>query len=245
MASKSVRTATRKPASAKRAAATKPETSSVEQIYERILAAVIEHRLPPGSKLGEDKLSEIFAVSRARVRQVLARLEHEKLVTRPPNRGAFVAEPTIEEAREIFDMRRLIEPGIVRRFLVVSDAKKIAQLRRHVATEARVRAANDRRAIVRLSGEFHILLAEMAGNSMLAKAMRELAVLTCLIIFLYDTPAAPACPYHEHDQIVDAIEAGDECKAVEVMLQHLDHVENSLDLRISFPATPDLAAALA
>lgn len=245
MVSKSVRAAIKKPASAKRAAAKKPEPPRVEQIYERILAAIIEQRLPPGTKLGEDKLGEIFGVSRARVRQVLARLEHETLVTRPPNRGAFVAEPTIEKAREIFDMRRLIEPGIVRRFLAVKDANKIAQLRRHVATEAKARAANDRRAIIRLSGEFHILLAEMADNSMLAKAMREFAVLTCLIIFLYDTPATPACPYHEHDQIIDAIEAGDERKAVDAMLRHLDHVEDSLDLRVSFPATPDLAAALA
>lgn len=219
--------------------------TGTEEIYDCILTAIVEQRLHPGTKLGEDRLGEIFGVSRARVRPVLARLAHEKLVTTLPNRGAFVARPTIVEAREIFDMRRLIEPGMVQRCIATSDAKKIALLRKHVAAEGRARAANDRRLIVRLSGEFHMLLAEMAGNGLLAKTMRELTRLTCLIIFLYDTPAVPACPYREHDEIVDAIEAGDEGRAAATMLRHLHHVEGSLDLRIDFPETPDLAAVLA
>ena len=224
---------------------TRVRVSSADDIYDRMLAAIMEHRLPPGTKLTEDRLGEIFGVSRARVRQVLARLAHEKLVTLLPNRGAYIASPTVAEAREIFDMRRLMEPGIVQRFIAAGDARKIAQLRRHVAAESRARAAGDRAAIIRLSGEFHTLIADLAGNALLAKTMRELTLLTCLIIFLYDTPAVPACPHHEHDEIIDGIEARDERRATSLMLRHLDHVEASLDLRMHFSETPDLARALA
>ncbi|HEU4475111.1 MAG TPA: GntR family transcriptional regulator, partial [Methyloceanibacter sp.] len=66
-----------------------------EAIYERILAAIFEHRLPPGTKLGEDRLASIFAVSRARIRRVLPRLAHEGVVRLEPNRGAFVAQPSV------------------------------------------------------------------------------------------------------------------------------------------------------
>jgi DNA-binding GntR family transcriptional regulator len=217
-----------------------------DAITERILAAILEHRLAPGTKLGEDRLAGIFGVSRARVRRVLPRLAHEGVVRLEPNRGAFVAQPTVNEAREVFEARRLIEPGIVERLVQRSDLRTITvRLRQHVAAERRARAAGDTRSIVRLSGEFHILLADLAGNALLAKTMRELASLTCLIIALYDKPSVPACLGEEHGELVDALGAGEGARAVKLMAQHLDHVEENLDLTVAEPGAADLESALA
>ncbi|HEU5176922.1 MAG TPA: GntR family transcriptional regulator [Burkholderiales bacterium] len=217
-----------------------------DAITERVLAAILEHRLPPGTKLGEDRLAGIFGVSRARVRRVLPRLAHEGVVRLEPNRGAFVAQPTVNEARDVFEARRLIEPGIVERLVQRSDLRTITvRLRQHVAAERRARAAGDTRSIVRLSGEFHILLADLAGNALLAKTMRELASLTCLIIALYDKPSVPACLGEEHGELVDALAAGEGARAVKLMAQHLDHVEENLDLTVAEPGPADLESALA
>ena len=217
-----------------------------DAIYERIVAAIFEHRLPPGTKLGEDRLAAIYGVSRARVRRVLPRLAHEGLVALEPNRGAFVASPTVADARNVFDARRLIEPGIVERVIAHPDRRSIvARLREHVALERRARAASDVRGIVRLSGEFHILMAEMAGNALLARTMRELASLTCLIIALYDKPAMPSCLGEEHGDIVDALAAGEASRAVKRMIAHLEHVEGNLDLTVSEAGPVDLEAVLA
>src|SRR5918994_3045368 len=118
--------------------------ASEDSIYERILAAIFEHRLPPGTKLGEDRLASIFGVSRARIRRVLPRLAHESVVTLEPNRGAFVAKPTIAEARDVFQARRLIEPGIVDQLMSQPElGATLGKLRRHVATESKARAAGD------------------------------------------------------------------------------------------------------
>src|SRR5262252_5505732 len=114
-----------------------------DEIYERVVSAIFEHRLAPGTKLGEDRLALIFGVSRSRIRPALARLAHEKLVRLEPNRGAFIAAPTPEEAREIFEARRLIEPGIVRRLAKTIDAEGIERLRSLVREEAAARARND------------------------------------------------------------------------------------------------------
>jgi DNA-binding GntR family transcriptional regulator len=217
-----------------------------DAIYERILAAIFEHRLSPGTKLGEGRLAGIFGVSRARIRRVLPRLAHEGVVRLEPNRGAFVAKPTVADARDVFEARRLIEPGIVERFLAQPDRRGIiARLRQHVAAERRARTENDTRSIVRLSGEFHILLADMAGNVLLAKTMRELASLTCLIIALYDSPSVPSCLGEEHAEIVDGLAAGHAERAVKLMLAHLHHVEGNLDLSVADSAPVALEAALA
>lgn len=218
---------------------------SEDAIYERILAAIFEHRLPPGTKLGEDRLASIFGVSRARIRRVLPRLAHEGVVTLEPNRGAFVTKPSVEEACDVFQARHVIEPGIVERVLLQPDRGGIvARLRQHVAAERRARAANDVRAIVRLSGVFHMLLADMAGNALLAKTMRELTSLTCLIIALYDKPSVPSCLGEEHAEIVEAIAKGQKERAVALMLHHLEHVEENLDLTIVEAAPVDLDAVL-
>lgn len=217
-----------------------------DAIYERVLAAIFEHRLPPGTKLGEDRLAGIFGVSRARIRRVLPRLAHDGVVHLEPNRGAFVAKPTVQEARDVFEARRVIEPAIVQRLLQKPDRRAlIARLRQHVAGERHARAANDVRAIVRMSGEFHILLADMAGNAPLARAMRELATLTCLIIALYDKPSVPHCLDDEHGDIVDALAAGDGKRVSALMVEHLNHVEEGLDLTVTEAAPIDLEAALA
>ena len=199
-------------------------------IYERILTSIMEHRLTPGTKLVEEKLAGIFGVSRTRVREVLARLSHEGLITTVPNRGAFIASPTPDEARAIFDARRLLEPALLRYLCKEAKPENIAQLRAHVAQEAAARLANNRRAIIRLSGEFHIRIADMVGNSVMSKMMRELASLTCLIIVLYDSPTVPACTHDEHAGIIDAIASGDAEAAEAAMSAHLDHIEQVLDM---------------
>jgi DNA-binding GntR family transcriptional regulator len=215
-----------------------------EAIYDRILRAVLEHRLPPGTKLVEDRLAELFDTSRAQVRDVLARLAGEGLVRTVPNRGAFIAAPTVEQTRDVFEARRLIEPALVRRLVARHDPAAIAALRAIVVDEQRARARRDRPAMVRLSGEFHVRLAECAGNRMLERPMRELASLTVLAIFLYDAPHATACREDEHELLVAAIEARRGERAVALMLEHLDHIESSLDLSPRRDAPVDLAAAL-
>ncbi len=201
-----------------------------DEIYEKIYTAIVEHRLHPGTKLVEERLAEIFLVSRARIREVLGRMAHEQIVELFPQRGAYVARPTIEQAMHVFEARRLIEPAVLRRLIENLTPERVARLRQHQELEQDARRRDDKRAIVRLSGEFHILIAEQAGNSALARQMRELATLTCLIIVLYDAPTASTCLADEHSKIIEAIAHRDVSRAESLMLEHLQHIEQSLRL---------------
>ena len=226
----------------KSVSAARPERENThDEIYERIYNAILEHRLPPGTKLVEERLAEIFGTSRARIREVLARLAHEQIVELFPQRGAYVAKPSAEQARDVFEARRLIEPAVVRRLIETLTPEKLTRLRQHQELELDARRRDDKRAVIRLSGEFHSVAAELAGNSALARNMRELSVLTCLMIFLYDAPTATSCRADEHSQIIEAIGKRDTARAERLMLQHLDHIESSMKLDIS-TETVDLEA---
>lgn len=198
-------------------------------MYERILSAFVEHRLAPGTRLREERLAELFVVSRTQVRQVLQRLEHEGLVAREPRRGAVVIAPSREDTRQIFEARRLIEPWLVERACRHCSRTGLAALRKIVRDEAQAHRVNDRRTAVRLSGEFHRLLASLAGNRPLASAIDELTLRTCLAILANQAPTGSACREDEHGQIVAAIEAGDVKKSSRLMVEHLNHIEASLD----------------
>jgi DNA-binding GntR family transcriptional regulator len=222
----------RKPSGPK-AVPTKRRQHSTEEIAEKISLAILEHRLAPGTKLGEDRLAAIFGANRPKIREVLARLAHEQVVELIPQRGAFVAKPTVEQAHDVFEARRLIEPGIVRRLIENLDAQKLQRLQQHLKQEEDARQRQDARAIVRLSGEFHVLLADLAGNVALTRIMRELSTLTCLIISLYDAPTATSCRADEHEELVAAIKRADAKHAVSLMLHHLDHIQQSLNLDLA------------
>jgi DNA-binding GntR family transcriptional regulator len=209
---------------------TKPPALSKDEIYERIRNAIAEHRLMPGAKLSEDRLGAIYGVSRTVIRGVLQRLAHEMLITLLHNRGAFVASPTPKDAHDVFEARRLIEPRLIEDACKHATRAQITKLRALVRQEERARSHGDRHTTVRLSGEFHMAVAAIAGNRMLTRAMQELTSLTCLIILLYDAPTATACPNDEHAALVDCIEQGSARAAVRTMLEHLDHIEEALEL---------------
>ena len=205
------------------------------QVHERIWSAIVDHSLPPETRLVESELCEIFGVGRTRVRQVLQRLAHERVVTLMRNRGAMVSKPSVREAREVFAARRLIETSIVETVIKTATRKDIKRLQEHVAREQEAWRGNDRRAILKLSGEFHLMLAEAADNHILLEVLRDLVSRSSLIIAVYQSPGAAPCPPDAHRELTAALERR-ERTALKLMVQHLDHVfadlmleERSLD----------------
>ncbi len=196
-----------------------------QDIYERIYSAISERRLLPGTKLSEEKLAEALHVSRTRVREVLLRLSQELIVETHLNRGAFVASPKEEDVSQVFAVRRALERAIAAELAHAHDAHSVAQLRQHLEREAQARQNNDNPGLARLTGDFHVVLAELTGNRLYTENLRRLVALTGLIIAQYSDNAHGACPEHEHADIVHAIETGNAKQAEALMIQHLNHVQ--------------------
>lgn len=201
-----------------------------ERMARSIADAIADRRLPPGTKLTEERLAAIFGVSRARVRSVLSSLAQVGIVTLRPNRGAYVAQPTAREAREVFEARRIVERGIVERLARSVPRDAVDRLNRHIAEERKAAAAGDRAGLIRLSGDFHLLLGELAGNATLAEFLDALIRRSSLAIAAGPAAAGADCSSHEHHDIVEALVGGDAERAVRLMTEHLAAVEARLAL---------------
>lgn len=201
-----------------------------EAMYQDLYRAIIEHHLPPGSKLSEDSLAEVFGVSRTRISKVLQRLAHENIVSLYRNRGAFVARPSIVEAREVFAARRLLEAGIITAFADRATPGDLQALGELVRSEQEARTKGDHRTVIKLSGEFHLFIAEGAGNRTLSDFLRELVSRSSLVIALYQAPGGTTCDHNDHAEIIARLAEGDRDGAVAAMTRHLQEIEDDLML---------------
>lgn len=198
-------------------------------IVSAVLDAISEQRLPAGTKLGEQALSDIFKCNRANVRRALASLAAKHVVETQPNRGAFVATPSAEEAREVFQARRAIERTIARQAVARVTQEAIDELRANIAAEAEATRRQEKPAALRLSQRFHMYLAELAGNRVLERFLGELTMRSTLILGMYSSGDHPCVSKEDHGRIVDALEARDEALLLELTDSHLRHLEAELD----------------
>ena len=214
---------------------------STKRIVESITDAIVERRLMPGTKLAEQKIADIFKVSRTIVRQALNQLSRDRLVVLEPARGAFVAMPSVAEAQQVFAVRGMLEAALVRELAAqISDAQ-IAELRMHLRAEREAVKRTDVSGRTRLLADFHTVLARMIGNEVLAELLSDLLSRSSLISLMYQSAHSAQHSQQEHEQIVDALERRDARSAARLMRHHINNVEQNLRLD---PQTTDLAAVL-
>ncbi|WP_418316249.1 GntR family transcriptional regulator [Piscinibacter sakaiensis] len=202
--------------------------SATERIVESITGAIVERRLMPGTKLVEQKIADIFKVSRTIVRQALNQLSRDRLVNLEPARGAFVAMPSLEEARQVFEMRNMLESAMVGQLCARITDGQIAQLRAHLRAERQAVARGDVALRTRLLADFHVVLAQLLNNAVLAETIRDLLSRSQLISLMYQSSHSADESHREHEQVVDAIERRDVRAATRLMANHLDSVERNL-----------------
>lgn len=221
--------------------AAEPRTMDDDPVVQGILKAISQKRLKPGTKLGEDALAQVFETTRIHIRQVLAHLVSRHIVTHFPNRGAFIYRPTVQEARDIFAARRVLETATVNAVMDNLTDEVRTRLKRHISRETG-HDRNDRWASLALTADFHVLIAELAGNTVLLDFAEELMLRTSLAIATFEVPGSPDCSPDAHPVIADLILAGDRAGALAAMEKHLDEIEHRLHLGATAPDPDDIVA---
>ena len=204
--------------------------SVTDRVAGAIADAIVEHRLAPGAKLVEQNLATMFGVSRTIVRQALIRLEREHLVRLEPAKGASVAMPSVQETRQVFATRRYLEIPMIRDFALRAGKADLHKLREHLQREQSAIQQPDVRGRTRLLADFHVKIAMIMGNEVLAGMLAQLVWRTSLAAMLYQTRLSAGHSSHEHAALLDAIENRDPEGAASVMERHLENVEASLQL---------------
>ena len=205
-----------------------PDAGPDSTVYESIHQAILAHRLPPGTKLTEEKLSSIFGVSRERIRKVILRLAHDKCVELKPNRGAYVAQPGVEEARDVFEARRVIEAHLVELVARHATPSDFARLEDNLAAEGEDHRRGLFRQAVSTSGDFHLLLAAASGNQVLGDILKDLVARSSLILAMYGEKRFDLCALEEHGEILRKLREGNPSRAKKLMVDHLQEIEDNV-----------------
>ncbi|WP_445528026.1 GntR family transcriptional regulator [Streptomyces cyslabdanicus] len=197
-----------------------------ERVYEALLELITTRALQPGQHLVESELAGHLGVSRQPVREALQRLNTEGWVDLRPAQGAFVHEPTEEEADQLLSVRMLLEAEAARLAAANADRDGVAALEELVARGFEAVAADDVETAVALNARFHAKVVELAGNAVLA----ELAVQVDRRVRWYYTPVARQRgrqSWIEHRALIEAIGERDEQRATRLMREHTEYTRRS------------------
>jgi len=201
-----------------------------ETIVDAIVNDVMEQRIGPGTRLSEKSLCERFGVSRMYVRRALLTLSNRGVVELQANKGARIRKPTLQQSIALFETRRVIESIIIKDVVIQRSDSDIADLNAHIALEEQAFVNNDRHELIRLSGEFHLLIAGFQANHLLTGFMQTLVTESSLITGMHGQHSFSNCPPSEHRHLVKAIKNQDQPLALKLMMAHLEHIEADLAL---------------
>jgi len=201
-----------------------------ERIRNTLAAAIGEGALKPGTKILEEAIAEHFGVSRTVVRGALGVLESDHLLERKRNRGTFVAEPSIEQAKSLFEARRKLERMLLELVIARATTDQLDALQRLTDEEEHIHLHGDEKSKTVLSGKFHIVLADLAGNSVLTEMLAKIVARLSLVMSLYEEDRKDDCGADHHRMIVAALKAKDLSKAQDLMDHHLADIEGRVRL---------------
>ncbi|MEU0753932.1 GntR family transcriptional regulator [Streptomyces albogriseolus] len=201
-----------------------------DRVYEALLELITTRALQPGQHLVESELAGHLGVSRQPVREALQRLNTEGWVDLRPAQGAFVHEPTEEEADQLLTVRTLLEAEAARLAAGNAGSKGVQALEEILAEGLKAVEADDVDAAVAHNARFHAKVMELAGNTVLA----ELAAQVDRRVRWYYTPVARQRgeqSWIEHRELISAIAARDEQSATRLMREHTEHTRRSYHAR--------------
>lgn len=214
---------------------------SHEPVYQALLTAIVEHQLPPGSRLPEEALADVFGISRTGIRKVLQRLAAVQMITLTPRRGAHVASPDAQEARDIFHTRSLLESANLPAVIAHCQPPHLAALERLLEEERQAHHQHNGTAAIHLSAAFHIQLQAISGNQVLTDLVTRLTQRSSLVIAVWGSPWQQGCRCDHHDRLVDYLRAKRLTSLTDAMQQHFQHILASLRFERGGEVLPDFS----
>ena len=201
-----------------------PRRSTVEYLADELREAIMSGRLEPGEQLGEADLAARFEVSRGPVREAMQRLVSEGLLQAITNRGVFVNELTLDDVRDVYRTRSVIERGALE--IVIADGRREStadELERVVTRMRRAAAKGDGPAVSDADQHFHEVLVEASASPRLIRAMRTLIVETRMCLGeLRTTYGDLWTQVDDHEALRQAILTAPPARAKAALQAHLD-----------------------
>jgi DNA-binding GntR family transcriptional regulator len=207
-----------------------------ERVYRQLRAAIVEGTLSSGQRLIETTLAVQLGVGRGSVREAIRRLAQEGLVTITPRRGAAVANPGCDEIDDVYVIRAALESLAARLAVQRAGPRQLKRLHRAIEQMRRASERQDWTATALADVDFHRLIIEAAGNRKLNEVFASLLdTVRRVRIGVQTGPAWSAASLGHHVDILDAIEARDEARAVALVSDHVDGARQRIMAAVAAP----------
>jgi DNA-binding GntR family transcriptional regulator len=183
--------------------------TGTQSVYTALRKEILDMTLPPGDPLEEVRLSERFGMSRTPVREALLRLSGEGLVTTLPNRNTIVSQIDFAALPTYFDALTLMYRVTTRGAAQQARHDAMADIRKRQEEFAAAVAARDAMAMIEANREFHVAIAELAGNRYYTTFFSRLLDEGRRILRLYYRTFDDRLPRQyvdEHEEMIAAIE---------------------------------------
>ncbi|MYT70111.1 GntR family transcriptional regulator [Streptomyces sp. cg28] len=206
---------------------TEKRPPAAERVYDHVKRAVLERRYEGGTLLTEGELAEAVGVSRTPVREALLKLEVEGLLRLYPKKGALVLPVSAQEIADVVETRLLVEEHAVRKavpaspYLIERLTELLEQQRAQVAAGELAEAAATDRC-------FHAEIVRSGNNAILSRVYDQMRdrQLRMGVVVMQAHPDRTAKTLAEHEEILDALRAGDMEAAVTVVRRHVSRVRD-------------------
>ncbi|MBT9267340.1 GntR family transcriptional regulator [Pseudomonas sp. MG-9] len=196
--------------------------------YPQVFEAILDQRLTATSRFTEESLVQMFGASRSQIRRTLTQLSHEHVVILRTHQRPKIATATPEQTRQILHARRLTEIMLLELTCQQLQPAALEGLRELIEEQRRFRTLGQFGAAIRLSGEFHLQLAKLAGNAPLAHFLGSLVPMTSLALAQCRQQTNQDTTVQTHTSLVDAMERNDVNAAAHLMNRHLSDLEQQL-----------------
>jgi DNA-binding GntR family transcriptional regulator len=217
--------------------------SVVDTACDALRDAIVRGTFAPGAQLVEQRIATSLGVSRGTAREALRRLRDEGFATGAPNRGVFVRELTLDDVVDLYNVRAGIEGVAVR--ICTRLRRPTASLRELIDEMDACAGRDDAVGVSDAELAFHVEICRLSGNAHLAATFRSIAGLTRLAFSgEYAAYGSVTAVGAEHLPLVEAIESGDEERAVQALIAHMDIALTLRQAQVGF-RWPDGAATFA
>jgi DNA-binding GntR family transcriptional regulator len=190
-----------------------------QEVFERLEDEIVSRVRPPGSRLIEDTIAAELGVSRTPVREALRMLHRAGWLDLHPHAGAYVRQPSLEEVRDVFAMREVLESEAGRLAAHRADETHLRELQKILERGNRAIARGDARAVVSLNTDFHGTIANAADNLLLTRFLTEIAK-QVQWHFVAVASARRVDSWREHAGIYEAIANRDADLAARLSAEH-------------------------
>lgn len=209
-----------------------------EKIYQVLHDAILNAEFPPGQQLKESSLAKAFGVSRTPVRTVFQRLKFDSLIELIPKRGAFVYCPTPNEAQQIFEMRKLLEPRATELAAIYATDFEIQRMEAFLKKEKTLIRQKAFHQSLMATKNFHLSIIEASRNIFLIETLRKMISLSHIILNFYDASEhKEANAISEHMELLEAIRSRKPVVAKEMAHHHVSSIEEDVDFSKEYTHT--------